>query len=109
MPSEPGHCQGKRTAVSTVNQQEKLRPGCSALQIPDPAAVSEQGRKMLWSSAASSGERWAVGVAASARPQSPRQPTLAVPTSSEGDGMTKSQCHGMRDPNHHGLTGITAV
>lgn len=33
MPPEPGHCQGKHTAVSKVNQQ-KLRPGCSALQIP---------------------------------------------------------------------------
>lgn len=69
MPPEPSYCQGKCTAVSRVNQQEKLRPGCSALKIPDPTAFSEQGWKMLWLSAASSGERWAAVVAASARPQ----------------------------------------
>lgn len=64
---------------------------------------------MLWSSAASSGERQAALVAALARPQSPSQPTLAAPSSSEGNAMTKTQCHGVMDPNHHGFIGITAV
>lgn len=47
MPPEPSHCQGKHTAVSKVNQQEKLRPGCSAQQIPHLSAFSEHGQKMI--------------------------------------------------------------
>lgn len=112
-----GCCQGKPAAVSRVNQQEKLGPGCSALQIQDPAAPSEPGKEKC-----SVHQQPLVGRSAqTGRPlrtdptspgtRSSTEPTLAVPASPARDspgarGIRDSESH---EPNHLDLGGASGV